>query len=233
MELSRKRFVAAAALGFTAPLAGSIAAASAEAQESPLHFHVLTEHEYDRNAMLAALGAQKRHKQVYLSISPLLLAGNASLYVHMQNALNAFEFSFGEGPGTLGTLGIVSGPSTVYGLNDAMWEKYGFGAAMGLAPTNVYYKARHLAANGSADDPSAVYQDWSAQAVMHRGGSFMLCHNAMTFVAQLFAPHKGMTTEATLAEFERNVQPGFVVVPAAIGAMQLALEHGWLPYEVI
>jgi len=233
MELTRKSFVAAAGLGLAAPFAGGNAIASVTPQESPLHFHVLGRHEYDSAAMLSTIASPKTQKQVFLSINPLLLAGNASLYVHMQNSMNAFEFSFGQGPGSLATLGIVSGPSTVYGLNDAMWTKYGFGAALNLAPTNVYYRAKSLAANGAPDDPNAIYQDWSAQAVLRRGGSFMLCHNAMTFVASLVAPGRGMTTQAVLSEFERNVQPGFLVVPAAVAAMQLALEHGWNSYEVI
>lgn len=232
MDLSRKSFVAATSLGLLAPLTRADAAPSAP-QQGALHFHVLSEHEYDRGAMLAALNSSKAHKQLFLSTAPLLIAGYASLYMHMQNSMNAFEFSFGEGAGSLAVLGIVSGPSVVYALNDAMWTKYGFGAALHLAPTNVYYEANHLDENASPDDPNAVYQDWSAQAVLRRGGRFMVCHNAMTYLATLVAPSHGMAVQAVLSEFEHNLQPGFLVVPAAVGAMQLGLEHGWCPYEVI
>jgi hypothetical protein len=181
LPISRKHFVAATALGIS-----SVAlkpTASPAAQGSPLHFHILKPGEYDYARMLRTLRVNKRNKQVFQSVSPLTVAGTASLYLHMQNSMNAFEFSYGMGRGSLATLGILTGPSVAYALADAMWAKYGFGAAFNLAATNVYYRATSLKETRSPDDPDSIYQDWSAQAVLHRGGSFMVCHNALTGVA--------------------------------------------------
>ncbi len=231
MPISRKRFVAATALGIS-----SVAlkpTASPAAQGSSLHFHILKPSEYDYARMLRTFKVNKRNKQVFQSVSPLTVAGTASLYLHMQNSMNAFEFSYGTGRGSLATLGILTGPSVAYALADAMWTKYGFGAAFNLAATNVYYHATSLKETGSPDDPDSIYQDWSAQAVLHRGGGFMVCHNALTAVAALIGPKTGMTPEAALADFMANVLPGFQVVPAGVAATQLALEHGWHSYPVI
>ncbi|HZY99989.1 MAG TPA: hypothetical protein VFE36_10480 [Candidatus Baltobacteraceae bacterium] len=83
---------------------------------------------------------QKKNKQTFQSVTPLAIAGVASLYLHMQNRINAYEFSYGMGAGSLATLGILTGPSIVYALNDDVWKKYGFGTAFTLAATNVYYQ---------------------------------------------------------------------------------------------
>jgi hypothetical protein len=231
LSISRKHFVATATLGASAALAQTTT--RAEAASSPLHFHILKPGEYDHARMLRTIQVNKRNKQVFQSVTPLTVAGIASLYLHMQNALNAFEFSYGMGRGSLATLAVLTGKSTAYSLNDAMWTKYGFGAAFDLAATNVYYPAASLKENGDPDDPATAYQDPTAQAVLHRGGAFMVCHNALTVVAGLLGTKAGVKPEAALDDFMHNVLPGFQVVPAGVAATQLALEHGWHNYPLI
>ncbi|MBV8374107.1 MAG: hypothetical protein JO302_01245 [Candidatus Eremiobacteraeota bacterium] len=228
--ISRKYFVAAATLGISA---AALDHESLAAAQSPLHFHVLRPGEYDRARMTRTIGSAKRDKQVFQSVSALTVAGIPSLYLHMQNSLNCFEFSYGMGSGSLATLAILTGPSVVYGLGDDLWKKYGFGAAFSLAATNMYYTAASLKQSGSPDDPESIYQDWSAQAVMHRGGAFMVCHNALTAIATLLGSKAGVPAAQALADFERGLLPGFQLVPSGVGATQLALSHGWNLYPVI
>ena len=237
MPLSRKHFVASAALGASAGalLPHQTLAAVEPGERAPLHFHILKAGEFDHALMMKTLTSSKAHKQVFQSSSPLLVApGIASLYIHMQNSMNAHEFSLGFGRSSLATLGVLLGASVVFGLNDAMWKKYGFGETLKLAPANSYYKASsalNLAA--SPDDANGIYQDWSAQAVLHRGGAFMICHNAMTAVAALFAQKTGATPQAVLTDFEKNVLAGFQVVPAGVATVQLAQQHGWTYFAIV
>lgn len=238
MPLSRKHFVAAATAGLSgAALLPKNAVADAPAQAPPspmpLRFHVLRPNEYDRAQMFRVLRTPVQHKQVFESVTPLLIVGNASVYIHMQNSLNAYEFSYGYGRRSLATLAVLAGPSAVLGLDDAMWTKYGLGKALNLAETNVYYTAKSVRETGSPDDPAAIYQDWSAEAVMRRGGRFFVCHNAMTAVAALAASQSGGSAAAVLADFERHVVPGFIVVPAAVAAVQAAQDLGWRVYPII
>lgn len=230
MTLSRKQFVAAASL---AASAGIVGANPADAQGSALHFQVVGPREFDHERFKKIVSIDKRNKQAFQSVTPLTVAGASSVYLHMQNSMNAFEFSYGMGPGSLATLGILTGPSIVYALNDDLWKKYGFGAAFNLAPTNVYYKAASLKTSGSPDDTGNIYQDWSAEAVMHRGGAFMVCHNAMMAIAGLLAEKAGTTPAAAIDEFVHGTLPGFLIVPSGVAATQLALEHGWQNYPVI
>lgn len=230
MTLSRKQFVAVASL---AASAGVVGAEPAAAQGSSIHFHVVGPKQFDHERFRKILTVDKRNKQAFQSVTPLTVAGASSLYLHMQNSMNAFEFSYGMGPGSLATLAILTGPSIVYALNDDVWKKYGIGAAFNLAATNVYYKAASLKTSASPDDPGTIYQDWSAEAVMHRGGAFMVCHNATEAIAGLLSQKAGTTPAAALEEFVGAVLPGFFFVPSGVAATQLALSHGWQNYPVI
>jgi intracellular sulfur oxidation DsrE/DsrF family protein len=236
MRLSRKSFVTAAALGASATALArpSELLASGDPGGMSVHFHVLRSGEYDRAKMMEIFAQDKPHKQVFQDSGAILLVpGIVSAYIHMQNSMNAHEFSLGYGRGSLATLAVLMGPAIVLGLNDAMWTKYGFGQAFKVADTNVYYKAASLEFSASPDDPNGIYQDWSAEAILHRGGAFMVCHNAMTFVAAVCASAVHGTPQAVLADFKRNMLPGFQIVPAGVAAVQLAQQHAWTLFAVM
>ena len=185
--------------------------------------------------MMAKFRIPKPHKQVF-STSAIIVqpgANYAALFAHMQFAMNGYDFSLGQSSATLATLGVVAGSSVILGLNDAMWQKYKIGKRLNVAATNVYYGAKFsLDPNVSPNDSTGLYQDWSAQAVLQRGGTFMLCHNALAKLAHSCAAATGKTSESVLAEMIHNLQPGFMLVPAGVTAVQLAQEHGWKVYTV-
>ena len=249
MEMSRKSFlkhgaVAAGALVLAgkskeAGAAEPEAAAKAAPKPPPpdaIHFRVLSSTEYDSKKMWETFKTKKPHKFVYQSASPhLIIPGLASLYIHIQNSLNAGEFSFGWGKGNVASAAVLYGPSVIFALNDDMWAKYPFGAAFNLKDAdgkpetkNVYYKAQTKM--GFDGDPGAggnVYQDWSAEACLKRGTAFMVCHNAMTAFAGMMAMQMGADPTKALVEWKANMLPGFMIVPAGVGALQVAQENGW------
>jgi len=238
MPLTRKHFLSAAAAGASiATLASASTADAADAGDmrSLVKFHNLKPGEYDAAAMLKTLAQSSDHKQVFQSVSPIIIVpGLASLYLHMQNSMNAYQFSLGLG--NLSTLAVLIGPSIVFALTDAMWTKYGIGKALGsdLAATNIYYKATsNLDSGASPDDPNGLYQDWTAQAVLKRGGSFFVCHNAATGIAMVLASKMGGDPKVALSDFEKNLLPGFQMVPAGVAAVQQAQENGWKPFPIL
>ena len=203
MPLSRKQFVSATALGISAAAIGLDVPAMA-AERAPVHFHIMKSAEFDRAAVLRVLTGGGQHKQVFQAVEPIIIApGIASLYIHMQNSMNAYEFSMGIGK--LSTLAVLLGPSIVFALNDAMWEKYGIGTAFTLSAANDYYRAdSNLSLSASPDDPNGVYQDWSAQAVLKRGGKFFVCHNAMTGIAVMGSKRRAPPARARLLISKRT-----------------------------
>lgn len=249
MNLSRKQFLTTAALG----MAG---AAVASAQQKPaqpqacgctvlppigLHFHLLRENEYDHAAMMATAEASFPHKQVFVAtgVAPLM-PGIASLHLHMQNSLNAFQFGLGGGAGSLGTLGVLMGGAVVLALNDAMWGKYPFGPSEKLqgpdgmpALTNVYYHATSkLDLKAEPDDPAGIYQDWSAQAILARGGKFWVCHNALSGTAHRMAQKMKLPPEQVLEDWKKNFLPGYQWIPAGVAGAQFAQDTGWKIFQV-
>ena len=235
MALSRKEFVAAGAVAAT----GLSLAARADAQDAPadagvdqrstIKFHVLKPGQYNWDKMLSVLRTSNPNKQVFqASDTSTIIPGVASVYLHMQNSMNAYEFSYPHNVGRLATLAVLMGPGIVLALNDAMWKKYKLGDSFKLAPTNIYYSATsNLDLAAAADDPKGIYQDWSAQAVLKRGGAFFVCHNATMAIAGLCAGKGGLDPKAVLADFEKNMLPGFQMVPAGVAAVALAQTHGW------
>lgn len=150
----------------------------------------------------------------------------------MQNSMNAFQFSYPERD-PLATMGVLMAPAMVFALNDAMWKKYSLGAAFELSPTNTYYRASsRLDLSANPDDPNGIYQDWSAEAVLKRGGKFFVCHNATTAVAMMTAMKRGSAPAAVLADFEKNLLPGFAFVPAGVATVQQAVRKGWNLFQV-
>lgn len=234
LPLSRKQFVSATALAASgiALIAKSDAAestvAAAESERAQLHFHILKTSEYDHDHLTSVLRGGGKNKQVFQASNTAVIApGIASVHLHMQNSMNAYEFSYPD-TGKLSTLAVLMGPGIVFALNDQTWTKYKIGAALNLAPTNVYYKAAsNLNPAASPDDPNGMYQDWSAQAVLKRGGHYFVCHNAATAVAGMFASKAGLDPHAVLSDFKANMLPGFMLVPAGVAAVQLATQHGW------
>ncbi len=233
---SRKQFLATTALGVSAAaLSQAGIAAAAPAGRTPVHFHVVKPGEFDNAAMTKILTQNNDNKQVFQSVELLTVApGVASLYIHMQNAMNAYQFSYGLGAGSLATLAVLIGPSIVLGLNDAMWHKYHIGAAFKLDSTNTYYQAdSNLDPSASPDDPNGIYQDWSAQACLKRGASFMMCHNATTAVAGVLGQAANVDPATALSDFVHNMLPGFLMVPAGVAAVQAAQSNGWKLFPII
>jgi hypothetical protein len=248
MEMTRGNFLrhalaAAGALALTSTKARADDAAPTKPAAPPpppppsaVHFPVLTPADYDAKKMWAALKTKKPHKTVYQSVEPhLIIPGLASLYIHVQNSYNAGEFSFGWGKGDTAVAAVLYGPSVILALNDAMWAKYKFGTAFGLKDgsgkpetANVYYKAETtMSFDGNPGAGGNVYQDWSGEACLKRGAFFMVCHNALTAFAGMMAMGMGADPKATLAEWKANMLPGFMIVPAGVGALQAAMETGW------
>ena len=248
MTISRKNFlrhgaIAAGALVLSkkslaegAPAAPAAKAPPGPPPPSAIHFPVLKPGEFDSKKMMAGLQAKKPHKFVFQSVEPhLIVPGLASLYIHVQNALNAGEFSMGWGKGNVGSAAVLYGPSVILALNDSMWGKYKLGEAFKLKDasgkpetTNVYSKAQtNLSFDGDPGAGGNIYQDWSSEACLKRGTLFMVCHNALTAFAGMTAMGMGADPGATLAEWKSNLLPGFMIVPAGVGALHVAQEQGW------
>jgi hypothetical protein len=235
MPLTRKAFLANAAAALAIPTLVE-GAEPAPLAPSALHFPVLKANEWDQKKLLDVLKVKKEHKFVFMSAeAKMVVPGLSSLYMHVQGGLNAAEFSMGWGKGTVASAAVLQGPSSMLALNDAMWSKYKIGelakvhdAAGKPELANLTYKAQTgMSFEGDPGAGGNVFQDWSAEACLKRGTTFMVCHVALAINAGRAAMSAGQKAADVLAEWKQNVHPGFMVVPSAIGALMVAMENGW------
>jgi hypothetical protein len=255
MKLTRKDFLthgalASAALALTGKTAAAAEPAPTPAAKPPpgppppsaIHFPVLKPGEYDEKKMWAVLKTKKPHKLVWESVGAhLIVPGLSSLYIHIQNALNADEISFGWGRQNVASAAVLLFPSLIFAFNDAMWSKYKFGEsykmldASGKPETaNVYYKAQtSMSWDGDAGAGGNIYQDWSGEACVKRGCTFMVCHNALAALGAFTAMATGMEPGAVIADLKANMLPGFIIVPAGVGALHAAMDNGWKMLPII
>lgn len=234
---SRKRFLGTAALAASAALVACRPPTHTfrERKLGKLVYPVLTPKQYDYAGMMAKLRVGTAHKQLFPASGAAVQPETdiSTLYLHMQFAMNGLQFSL-EKSEKLAAIAVLSGSSVIFGLNDDMWRSYGLGERFGLAPTNIYYRATsNLDPSASPNDPKGMYQDWSAQAVLKRGGSFMVCHNAMTYFATDCAIRKHREPQSVMQEWLANFLPGFSVVPSGITAIYLAAQNGWQIYPAV
>jgi hypothetical protein len=141
----------------------------------------------------------------------------------------------GWGKGNVGSGAVLYGPSIIFALNDAMWSKYGIGAAYKLNDAsgkpetkNVYYPAQtSMSWDGDPGAGGNIYQDWGLEACVKRGTFFFVCHNALTAFGGMTAMQMGLDPMSVITEWKTNLLPGFQIVPAGVGALHVAQEQGW------
>ncbi len=154
----------------------------------------------------------------------------------MKNALNAYEFSRREGPGTAHVLGVFYGSAVALALGDAAWRTYRIGRALqlrgdavsrtGAAARNPFARGTPDASVADAEDPRSAAQDASLAGLMRRGASFFVCNNALTGFARALVTDAGVRepVDRVLGALRAALLPGTVLVPAGVAALADAQE---------
>jgi intracellular sulfur oxidation DsrE/DsrF family protein len=185
-------------------------------------------------AIEAVLHRPARHKQVIAA--PRIAGGQALRYAG--NGLNAFQFAFGEGAGSMHIACVFYGPSLLFVANDALWGRYALFDVLDRAndalptfvhtPQNPFLHARSsLRASDARDDMHGFYHDFTVEALSRRGVTWMVCNNALQELTREIAAAQKTAPETVYADFRRNFVPGALVVPAGVAAIVLAQEAGF------
>jgi intracellular sulfur oxidation DsrE/DsrF family protein len=119
--------------------------------------------------------------------------------------------------------------TTPLGLQDAMWAKYQFGAALNLtdSTTNAPLVRNWFAHPQPGDAVADGSPESSIEALQRRGVVFLLCNNALQrWSARL--EKAGMGTAADVhADLTAHALPGVTIVPNVLIAMTKAHERGF------
>lgn len=165
------------------------------------------------------------HRQVFDMPKP----GAGIPLIHVRNYLDTVATVYKSQPAT--AVVTLYGSTVPLAFNDAMWAKYGFGAATSVtdadtgapAVRNVFAQAgkdgKSLPVTGA---PIALPADCSIPELQKRGAVFILCDNALRLWAGLVAAKAGGTAETVRTELLENSLPGVHLVPAMVVAVEQA-----------
>jgi intracellular sulfur oxidation DsrE/DsrF family protein len=217
---SRRIFLAAgtAALGVAGALAPPVSAASP----------------YDFEAIARRLELPFRHRQAFGAHR--LADGNIADF--MLNSLNAYQFDYDDGPGTMHVAGIFYGTAIAMILDDAAWRKYKLGTVQerrddpvkkgdGNLGNPYLAPASSLNERDRRDDLHGFYHDPSLAALEKRGATFFACNNALRGLATDIAVSYGLSDEgpdAVLAALQSSLVPGTLLVPAGVASINQVQE---------
>jgi hypothetical protein len=219
MKTNRGAFLATAVVG-----AGLIAdGRPARATTAPLG---------DRHAMEAVLRRPARHKMIMGA--PFIHNGSCLKTAHM---LTAYQFAYGEGPGTVNLAISLYGPSSIMMLmDDAFWgESKAFELCTAMndlpptvirGPRNPFYHA-HSTMNPHDDpeDPDGFYLDLSVEALTRRGAHWFICAQALHTASRMFVRLNGSGDPATyLAQMKSHLLPKAIIVPSGEQSLVVAQE---------
>jgi intracellular sulfur oxidation DsrE/DsrF family protein len=117
------------------------------------------------------------------------------------------------------------GGTTLFGLDDEMWTKYGLGEISeqrntegAFATENPWYTAPIIGGNPIA--PAGI------RSLGERGVTFLLCNNALSFYAGLVARERGLDRDEVYADMVDHILPEVTLVPAMVVAIDQAQQAG-------
>lgn len=212
MTQSRAAFLAAAAIGVTF----AAAACASESEAAPIA---------GRQTIEALLHRPARHKQV---IGAPKVNGGASLR-YAGNALNAFQYAFAEGAGTLHVAAVFYGTSLLMLADDDLWNRYQLFDVLDQSadplpalihePRNPFLHAR--------PNPADPHVDFSVETLGKRGVTFMACNNALTELTRQIATARNAEPADVYRDFRQHFVPNVTVVPSGVAVVVLAQESGF------
>jgi intracellular sulfur oxidation DsrE/DsrF family protein len=183
----------------------------------------LAQDKSELSALEAVLHRPARHKQVIAAVK----LDHAAPLRHAMNGLNAFQYAFNQGAGSLHVAVVFYGSSLLIAMNDAMWDKYHLfdildASGDGLpdmlhTPQNPFLKST----------PARADDDFSIETLAHRGVSFIVCNNALHAMSRFIAAKQSLSDKVVYEDLRRNLLPQAQIVPAGVAAIVLAQEAGF------
>jgi intracellular sulfur oxidation DsrE/DsrF family protein len=146
--------------------------------------------------------------------------------VHMMNYYDTYKNAYGAKDSDVNGILTFYGSTTFYGLNDAMWSKYRLGEFL---ETNDPTTSKPATSNPWRVAPVALgmtLPQASIESLQKRGGTFILCNNALTLFSGMLAQARGLSSDAVYADLKANILPGVTLVPGMVVAIEKAQGRG-------
>lgn len=161
------------------------------------------------------------HRMLFDAASP----GDGIPLVHVMNYYDTFNKAYQVADAEVDAVLTFYGGTTFYGLSDSMWSKYQLGAFTGAKDAS----GNPFSANPWRSAPTilgAAMPAASVEALQQRGATFILCDNALGFMAGMVARARGVEQDAVYQDMKANILPGVTLVPAMVIAIDQAQQAG-------
>ncbi len=169
---------------------------------------------------LSAL-AKAKHKQVFDAPDtnggfPMMFSG-----AYLMTMNGTYKLKPGEAHAVL----VMRHGGAIMALNDAMWSKYGLGAANNITDAQTKAPAtRNPFANSRAGD--VLNPDWSLDKLPALGVTPVVCNLALSVISGRMGEALGMKAEDAYADWKANLVPGVHIAPSGVLAVGRAQEAG-------
>jgi len=151
-------------------------------------------------------------------------------FIPIKNAMNSFQFVYRK---SFYPVICLRGTAASYALDDTMWGKYRLGSvyAQQAGTTEDLNPLYHhfTIDNGTLkpDDPNSFYQDPSLQALLQRGSSIAVCHDALNGLSARVAKEHGLTAQAVFTDFAAHLVSGAQQTPSGSSLIAVAQHLGF------
>jgi len=168
---------------------------------------------------LAALDAP--HRMLFDVNAP----GTGVAVAHVANWYNGWNAADGSTDAEINGILTFYGGTTLHGLTDEMWSKYGLGElseqmdAQGTPYTTNPWRTAPLVGGNP-------FPGGSIETLGERGVTFLLCNNALTFWANQVATARGLDSGEVYADMAANILPEVTLIPAMVVAIDRAQQAG-------
>ena len=162
------------------------------------------------------------HRELFDAPAP----GGGVPLVHMMNYYDTYKNAYGAKDSDVNGILTFYGTTTFYGVNDAMWSKYRIGEFL---ETNDPKSNKPATSNPWRVAPVALgmtLPQASIESLQKRGGTFIICNNALTLFSGMLAQARGLSSDSVYADLKANILPGVTLVPGMVVAIEKAQGRG-------
>lgn len=145
--------------------------------------------------------------------------------VHLMNYYDTYNKSYHLNDRQINGVLTLYGNTTPFALSDAMWTKFHLGPFLGLKDA----EGKGYPLNPWRRDPvieGEAMPGASIEAMQARGATFIVCDNALWFLANVVAKGHDLPTKEVYTAMRANILPGIALVPAMVIAIEKAQRAG-------
>jgi intracellular sulfur oxidation DsrE/DsrF family protein len=167
-------------------------------------------------------GLKSKHRQFFDAPAP----GGGIPLVHVMNYYDTYNKAYGVKDADIDAVLTFYGSTTFHALSDAVWAKYALGEFLDIVDPAT---GKPATANPWRSAPvilGMTIPAASIESLQKRGGTFIVCNNALQIFSSLLAKKRGLDATTVFEDLKANILPGVELVPGMVVAVEQAQRAG-------